>query len=199
MRKTRFLRFSFWLSLITFPLTTGGLSLISTIVYFHQLAKKFKVCKCCLLQFFFQSGCQTKNHTTVVEDDTVSKEIYNEIDLPHHCSWFFSHIIKVFLFTYTYIVFSFSKFPVACSHQHQSNICFQLLLREVYALYEMSYSHLIFIDFGFLTFIDSEEYMGRCIDIRFEDIALKNEWVSHDHVSPGNLPLLYYFVIFHLL
>lgn len=199
MRKTRFLRFSFWLSLITLSLTTGGLSLISTIVYFHQLAIKFKVCKCCLLQFFFQSGCQTKNHTTVVEDDTVSKEIYNGIDLPHHCSWFFSHIIKVFLFTYTYIVFSFSKFPVACSHQHQSNICFQLLLREVYALYEMSYSHLIFIDFGFLTFIDSEEYMGRCIDIRFEDIALKNEWVSHDHVSPGNLPLLYYFVIFHLL
>lgn len=151
MRKTRFLRFSFWLSLITFPLTTGGLSLISTIVYFHQLAKKFKVCKCCLLQFFFQSGFQTKNHTTVVEDDTVSKEIYNGIDLPHHCSWFFSHIIKVFLFTYTYIVFSFSKFPVACSHQHQSNICFQLLLREVYALYEMSYSH---FDFYWLWIFD---------------------------------------------
>ena len=29
--------------------------------------------------------------TTVVEDDAVSKELYNEIDLPQHCSVFFSY------------------------------------------------------------------------------------------------------------
>lgn len=34
---------------------------------------------------------------------------------------------------------------------------------------------LIFIDFKYFTFIDSEGYMGRYIDLRFEDMALKNE------------------------